>query len=372
MNFYVDARALQLVHWRGQQFYIFRILDEMIKNGLDHTFHLHFGRDAWNPQIDSLLQYSNVVRHIHSGKYWSHASIPIEMFRTNSKIYYRMYNEDVPLYTPLPGRAVALIHDNGKHMHPECYGVTDASEVRKRIARRIHDFAGIITVSCQIKNELIDLFKIDPDKIVVAPNAVNLENKASVCLQRPIALKNDAPFFLVVNPGGANKNWEQTLKGFELYVMQTGDMTTRLVLAGNLAWETDKISSAINSSPILQNQVTCTGYLSDEELRYLYKNARLSVYLSRYEGFGIPILESMAHEHPAIVSDIPVFHEVASDAAYYFPLDKPEALVQALIVLNNDSSLRETLIHRGLTQHKRYSWQESAKITLNALIQFGS
>ncbi|MCX6369366.1 MAG: glycosyltransferase, partial [Armatimonadetes bacterium] len=105
---------------------------------------------------------------------------------------------------------------------------------------------------------------------------------------------------------------------------------------------------------------------------YIYKNAIFSVYMSRYEGFGIPILESMGHGLPVIVSDIPVFHEVAGKSALYVPLDNPEELSSQMRRLITDTSLRKDLTSHGYEQITSFSWRHSAEKILTMLQRMAS
>ena len=103
-----------------------------------------------------------------------------------------------------------------------------------------------------------------------------------------------------------------------------------------------------------------TGYLSDDELAQLYKNAMLFIYPSLYEGFGIPPLEAMAFGCPTIVSNITSLPEVCGDAAYYVdPYDINDIAKGMKEVLENDN-LRSNLINKGYDRVKLFSWEKSA------------
>jgi len=367
MNLYVDTRALQMAQWRGQQFYTHRILREMIDLDLSHRFHLHFGWQDWHPKIDELLTKPNVSRHDAVGKYWSHLAVPVNMLCTGSRVYYRMYNEDQRVYTPLPGKVAILILDNGRHIYSELYGNGDPVAARQRTNSYIHKFDAIVTISQAMKNELMDLFQLPSERISVAPCALTHFVGAAEEEIHPANLPANRAFFLVVNPGGTNKNWQQALAGFALYVEDHPDDDVMLVLAGGLAAEEPKIRAAIEANAALRDRVLCTGYISKEKLSFLYRNARAAIYVSRYEGFGIPILETMSFGLPVIVSDIPVFREVAGEAAVYVPLDQPDVLADALDRLQYDTALRTNVLSKGPERLSFYSWRKSAQITLDAL-----
>jgi glycosyltransferase involved in cell wall biosynthesis len=367
MNLYLDARALQKPYWQGEQFYISRMIREMIRLENRDTFHLHFGWDHWNQNIEPLTGFPNVVSHRHRGKFWSHMSLPFAIMASGSKVYYRMYNEDQRMRVPVPCPVAILIHDNGRFLHPQYYGVTDAQALRRDRLRYIHRFPLIFTVSNTVKQELIDLFNLPEQRIVVALNGFDPPNLQDPG-QRPDCVPADAPFFLMIGPGAPHKNWRGALAAFDRYIHdQPHDDRTLLVLAGALHLEEKLIHKAIAENPQLTRRVICTNYMTDAQMRYLLQNARICLFPSRYEGFGRPIIEGMAHNVPTIVCDTPISREVAGDAALIVPLDDPQAMADALHRLNTDQSLRAQLICRGKSRVTAYPWAPSAKITLDAL-----
>ncbi|HWE03306.1 MAG TPA: glycosyltransferase family 1 protein [Tepidisphaeraceae bacterium] len=371
MNFYVDARALQKPNWRGEQFYVYEIIDRMADLGREHTFHLHFGWECWNDRLTTLAAKPNIVAHRHPGRVRSHLSIPFEILRTGSRVYYRMYNEDSPMRVAVSAPIAALVHDNGRHLYPSMYGVDDALALRARTARHIRRFGRIITVSQTVKEEIIKLFKLSPHRIVVASNGLQTSDPAAPAV-RPNMLPSGAVFFLLVNPGGAHKNWRQALQGFAAFANRRPvDRPIYLVIAGDLYSQETPIAQTIAAIGSLRGRVLRLGYVSDAELRYLYRHARLMVYTSRYEGFGRPILEAMAYGVPVIVSDIPVFREVAGDAAVRVPLDDAAALADAFERVECDIDLRSQLIESGRNRIEAYPLDHSAKATLDALVTLG-
>lgn len=367
MNLYLDARALQKPHWRGEQFYVHRLLSEMVQLGAEHTFHLHFAWEGWDPRIDALLAEPNVVGHEHRGRIRSHASLPLAVLRTRSRVYFRMYNEDAPLRVPIPARRVALVLDNGRHLFPAEYGGVDAAELLRATRRHISAFQLIVTISETVKREIVELLDVDPDRIVVASCAVDRPDREAPA-ERPPAVPAGADFLLMVNPGGANKNWQDALAGFARFARsQNASDSTLLVLAGSLSSEHERISHAIAADPVLAARVVCPGYVSESQMHWLYRHARLALCPSRYEGFGIPVLEAFAYGVPLIAADIPVLREVAGTGAQFVALGDPEAMADAIHRVLSDGQLRARLVGHGHARVDAYSWRDSATTALEAL-----
>jgi glycosyltransferase involved in cell wall biosynthesis len=111
--------------------------------------------------------------------------------------------------------------------------------------------------------------------------------------------------------------------------------------------------------------ILITGFISEQELDNLYKNASLFAFPSLYEGFGLPPLEAMKRGVPVVSSSLTCMPEILGDATLYFnPLnidDMAEKIKNALV----NRGLREELIKKGFEQIKKYSWQQMAKETEN-------
>ena len=210
------------------------------------------------------------------------------------------------------------------------------------------------------------------DRILVAPCAVDpIDPQAPE--ERPSDLPKGRPFLLMVGPGGANKNALGALEGFARYLADyPHDTETLFVLAGSLRYQAETINTILAENAFLRQRVLCLGYVSNAQRHYLYRRARMLIYPSRYEGFGIPPLEAMSYGIPALVADIPVLREVTDDAALRFPLDQPEALAEAIHHLNADETLRQTLITRGQARVNAYSWERSGRASLEALLALGT
>lgn len=114
----------------------------------------------------------------------------------------------------------------------------------------------------------------------------------------------------------------------------------------------------------LLGQVVFTGHVTDEELLALYQHALAVVLVSRYEGFGLPVLEAMACGAPVLCSNAASLPEVAGDAALLVDPDSTDSIAAALHRLHTDETLRRDLIQKGRLQAKKFSWETCARATL--------
>jgi glycosyltransferase involved in cell wall biosynthesis len=137
-----------------------------------------------------------------------------------------------------------------------------------------------------------------------------------------------------------------------------------LVLAGAMGW---------NSQPLLREvqiegpgRVVLTGRVTDDELDALYRSASAFVYPSLYEGFGLPVLDAMARGVPTIVSTSSSLPEVAGEAAVPVDPRSTAALAGAIERVLRDSALADRLRAAGLARAAAFSWDETARLTLEA------
>jgi alpha-1,3-rhamnosyl/mannosyltransferase len=108
------------------------------------------------------------------------------------------------------------------------------------------------------------------------------------------------------------------------------------------------------------------GFVPDDELAEWYRAAELFVYPSRYEGFGLPVLEAMACGTPVVCSDAPGVREVAGDAAIQLAPDDVEAWAAALAMAATQPALRAALRSAGLARAQQFTWEHAATVTINA------
>jgi glycosyltransferase involved in cell wall biosynthesis len=204
----------------------------------------------------------------------------------------------------------------------------------------------ILTVSEFSRKEIIECLKIDGNKISVIYNAVSHN---FISKKTDDVTYNTYDYILAVSSIDPRKNFSRLLSGVNLL-----ETNIKLVIIGN----TNNVFQNINLE--LSSRVSYLGHVSDEELKFYYSNAKLFVYPSVYEGFGLPPLEAMAMGCPTIVSDIEVFHEVFDTAVEYFnPYDINDIATCIEYVLSS-KVIREGLIFKGFKQIEKYCWQMSA------------
>ena len=130
----------------------------------------------------------------------------------------------------------------------------------------------------------------------------------------------------------------------------------------------DKMSAKINEE-LGRDAILRVDFIVDAELKLLYSACTFFIWLSDYEGFGLPVLEAMANSVPVITSDSTSLKEVAGNAALLIKNNSDtEEIYRTMKLMTIDESLRQTLIGRGRERVKKFSWERCARITLGKLM----
>jgi len=231
----------------------------------------------------------------------------------------------------------------------------------------------IITVSQYSKADLLNAYRIPESKVFVVYNGYNKRIFNNVAPD-PARLRSlltrlgvVRPYILhhgVIKP---NKNLKRLIHAYQALRERNTNLDLDLVLAGPLGWEYEGVLAAATRGP---GNVVLTGPLSDEELAMLVKGASLSVIPSLYEGFCLPMVETMACGTPTIASNTSCLPEISGGVLRYFnPLSEEEISASMEEVLEN-SDLQKDLAEKGSARANEFDWQRCAEETLAVLSKF--
>lgn len=181
---------------------------------------------------------------------------------------------------------------------------------------------------------------------------------------RPAALPDavTGEFWLSVGTIEPRKNQRRVADAYARY-LQLGGPAMPLVFAGGHGWLMEDFTAYLDQLGI-RSKVTLTGYVSDDELTWLYRNCCANIYVSLFEGFGLPVLEGMQFGAPTIASDSTSIPEVAGDAAIMLKPHDVEGLAQAMLRLSGSPAERQRLSTLARAQAARFDWRRSAAALL--------
>ena len=249
----------------------------------------------------------------------------------------------LPLHPSCP--CVVTVHDVSFARDPGVMGWKDRTVFRLVVPRAVRKAARVLTVSERTKTDLVELYRVPPERVVVTPNGIDpafhpapsgADNASNSLLQGPYVLSVGA-----IQP---RKN--------QLAAVEAADAAgLPLVVVGP---EKD----ATLAAELRRRGARLEGYVETERLAGLYRGAACLVQSSRYEGFGLPVLEAMASGTPVVAVPDPALREVAGDAAIFVD----EAALTEGIRRALDE--RERLSTAGLERARAFSWRAAAERTL--------
>lgn len=253
-------------------------------------------------------------------------------------------------------RTVIFIHDLAPIKYPEFFPLKSRTIYKLGAKLAAKKAVKIVTISNSVKEELIEYLKVPSSKVEIVSPSLN----AKLLEIEPEFLDNiPSQYLLSVSTLEPRKNYETAIRGFKLIKEQYPNL--KYIIAGKKGWYHERIEKLIKELD-LDDDVILTGYASDPEVKGLLMKARAYIYLSHYEGFGMPPLEAMYFRVPLLLSDIPVFRESFDKLAHFTNPNDPESVAKALREL-----LNETTIKDNSRIIKKYSWDKSAKKLINIM-----
>ena len=214
-----------------------------------------------------------------------------------------------------------------------------------------------------MKNDLVGFTGISPDKITVTLESADELPKGNDPVKSLIGKK----FIMYIGRPTPHKNLRRLIDAFALLQKKYPELT--LALAGKKDSNYTRHEAYVNEH-IIKN-VVFTGFISDEQLRWMYENTAVYCFPSLSEGFGLPGLEAMLHGAPVASSTATCLPETHGDAAHYFDPYDTEDIARAIDEILSDKKLRRELIKKGKQHVKTFSWQRMAEQTLAVYEQYG-
>jgi glycosyltransferase involved in cell wall biosynthesis len=264
-------------------------------------------------------------------------------------------------------RSLPVIHDLNFFNFPEFLPFTVRQYYNYFFPRFIRKADRIVTVSEFTKADIVSKFNYNPDDIDVVYNGASGFNPVQPHERKQTGLRyaGGYPFFLSVGLIHPRKNISGLIRAYELF-RQSNPGTIKLVIAGARKWWTSDMQEAYDSCKF-RDDIVFTGRLKDEELIKLIPAALGLVYVSWFEGFGIPVLEAMYSETPVICSSTTSLPEVGGDAVLYADPASPVSIANAMTSLYKDKDLRDNLIIKSRIRRELFTWQRTADLLWNSI-----
>ena len=347
----------------GVGHYTASLLDALHTLFPDRQFLLlsHLANPAWTaPNLLPTQKRSFPIKEI-----WMQLWLPRILARCRPDICH-FTNSVAPLDMRVP--YVVTVHDLSLIKHPEWHPWSRRIWMRNILRPSIVRASGILCDSEATMRDLFGWLNVDPARSWVVPLAA----RKSFFADRP---RNDReaikakyklrrPFFLYVGNIEPRKNLSQLLEAYGALDPAGID----LVLAGRRAWQSRSVLRKAHKL-MAQGRVHMLDYVSEDDLPALYQSALAFVYPSLMEGFGLPVLEAMASGLPVVVSGVEPLTSLVQDAGWLVRPEIVEEWQAALAEVIGDGEKRAILAARGRERAMLYSWEQSAKRTMQCYEQ---
>jgi glycosyltransferase involved in cell wall biosynthesis len=292
--------------------------------------------------------------------FWAYTPLPpVESFIGPVDIFHSPNFQLAPART---GASVLTVHDLVFYLHPEMAIPSSVRHYKPRIHHYFKRADMVVADSKATARDIVEHLDFPEDRIaVIYPGAITMEEASRErieTMKSRYAIEND--YILFVSCLEPRKNLARLFKAFDRSGLHD---QYQLVLAGPKGWHFRELEVLWNSLDS-RSRIRWLDYVPGEELSALYSGAAFFVYPSLVEGFGLPILEAMSVGCPVLTSDVSSMPEVAGEAALYVdPLDV-DSIIDGLIQLASDSTLRERLSRDGRERVKLFTWDKMAKSML--------
>ena len=271
-----------------------------------------------------------------------------------------------PPVAPCP--VVVSIHDLSFEHLPQTFKRRSRLQLRVTVRHTARLAAQVITLSDHARADIINTYKINPNKVTSIPLAAPshftriTDDKELQRVKQTYGI--NGPYILCVGSVQPRKNLARLLHAYSLLRHDgAAGKLPKLVIAGKLAWLFENTLRTINQLN-LKDSVIVTGYVRDADLPALYSGARCFVYPSYFEGFGLPPLEAMKCGTAVVVGNKTSLPEVVGDAAESVDPFDVQDIASGIRRVIEDDAWRATLEARGLERAKLFDWHQTARSTL--------
>ncbi|MCF8246402.1 MAG: glycosyltransferase family 4 protein [Saprospiraceae bacterium] len=227
----------------------------------------------------------------------------------------------------------------------------------------------IVAVSEFTKADLVKQYGIAPAKIAVSGNGCRdlfqpLQPTDKQTIRKDFSEGN--PYFYYIGAVHPRKNVHRLIAAFDQFKTTTG-ASHKLLIAGRFAWQAGEVRVAFEASEF-QSDIRFLGYVADEDSARLMGAATALVYVSLFEGFGVPLLEAMHAEVPIVTSNVSSLPEVVGEAAILVNPTKVEEIAEAMRRISEDEHLCNKLVASGRVQRTKFNWQRATDVVYEGLL----
>jgi len=361
MNIAVNTRLLLHDKLEGIGRFSFETLKRITKNHPEHRFVFFFDR----PWHEEFIFAENIIpvalspksRHPFLWYWWFEYAVPSALKKYKADVFlspdgYLSLSAEVP--------QIPVIHDLNFEHYPQDLPYLYSKYYRHFFPKYAKKAARVATVSEFSKKDISQKYKIDEGKIDVVYNGCNKNFKpVSVEVKEETKKKfsEACPYYVYVGAQHQRKNLQNLFRAFDQFKNEGSNY--KLLVSGQKKWWTSEMEEAYSNMQY-KADVIFTGRLSEDNLVNVMASAQALVYVSYFEGFGIPVIEAMRCNVPVITSDTTSLPEIAGDAALLVNPFSVDEISSAMQRIAKDEFLRKYLILKGQERFKQFTWEKTA------------
>jgi glycosyltransferase involved in cell wall biosynthesis len=358
----IEAERANLPNPTGVERYAAELIRNIAKLDSENEYILYFRTQPqqWFRELPSNFK----IRLIPFPKFWTQLRISWEMI-THPVDVLVILASAMPIIHPK--KSIFTAHDLAFEIYPAAF--TPFMRYYQKWSARFaaKEAAKVLAVSEATKKDLVDLYGVDPDKVVVTHLAFDTsmfyprsyEEVQPILDKYGLTYQKYVLFLGTVQP---RKNIPMLVDAFEK-IKQENRIEEKLAIFGTRGWMWEPILKKVKTAG-LNGSVKYYDYAPKEDLPYLYAGAKLLTLPALYEGFGLPPLEAMASGVPVVVSNVSSLPEVVGDAGVLVDPNSAESISKGLLEVLTDNNLRQQMITKGLERAKQFTWENTARKTL--------
>ena len=365
MRIGIDATAMPF-NRLGAGNYIFNLVDGLAKIDVENQYFV-FAKPShiteWNIHQPNFHFLPSASGYRPLCLIWEQSILPMLLWQYKIDVLHSPHYT-IPLFSPC--RKVVTFHDMIFFLYPELHGLTKRIFFRTMMSMSSRRADEIITISENTARDVIALLPVKPEKVHAIPLAAGSNYRPMtdrsaidrICDQHGL---QNGEYILFVGALEPRKNIPVLLHSYQ-NLLDRG-IHKKLAVVGKKGWMFDEIFNTVQKLK-MEDNVVFPGYVSEQDLPYLYNGACLFVYPSLYEGFGLPILEAMSCGIPVLTSNISSMPEIVGNSALLVDPRDPKQLAEVMEQVLTDNVLNDSLKERGVRRAAEFSWERTARETL--------
>jgi glycosyltransferase involved in cell wall biosynthesis len=359
----IGVNALYLIPGRvgGTEIYLRSLLAALAEIDSGNQYVVFTNRETGTDLVPTRANFKCVSAPIRASFrpariLWEQTGLPLAVRRRHLDV---LFNPGFTSPILCPCASVTVFHDLQHKRRPELFRRFDLPFWRILLYASAHLSTRLLAISEATRADLLRFYKIAPGKISVAELGVD-PVFFDISQRRRVA----DPYILTVSTLHPHKNMDGLMHAFAEFRKTRPEF--RLIVVGLRGFHTAALEK-LRASLGLSEAVRFTGWIPRAELYDLFTRAAAFMYPSTFEGFGLPVLEALAAGIPTACSRIEPLSSMVGSAALQFDPGEPSAILDAMVRITSDDELRVDLSAAGPIRAKEFSWEKTARLTLDAI-----